>query len=140
MDTSDEINDRWDNNEWDEESESEAGMEQVPTEAGSDDEDSDEDHIIELPSQTQEKYEVKHFPGAGAGAPMNSSTTAQPGFNLYQQQLHGGSDNKFAPFASKLDWDVARWSKTHPISLSAIDQLLHIEGVRYPNSEPFSPF
>lgn len=37
MDTSDKINDQWDNNEWDEESESEAGMEQVPTKAGSGD-------------------------------------------------------------------------------------------------------
>jgi hypothetical protein len=52
---------------------------------------------------------------------IDTVTAAQLGFDIYQQQLDGSSDNQFAPFASKLDWDIARWAKTNQILLSTVD-------------------
>ncbi|KIL55290.1 hypothetical protein M378DRAFT_49930, partial [Amanita muscaria Koide BX008] len=39
------------------------------------------------------------------------------------------NDNEYAPFLSKLDWELARWAKVHGPSSSALTQLLQIEGV-----------
>ncbi|KIY62218.1 hypothetical protein CYLTODRAFT_183523 [Cylindrobasidium torrendii FP15055 ss-10] len=49
-------------------------------------------------------------------------------------------DNLYYPFASKLDWDVARWMVTEGIGHGSFNRLLEIEGVKerlglsYPNT------
>jgi hypothetical protein len=60
------------------ENDSAAGMEARAS--GNDDNGNEDDaHIIELTStsQTKESYEVKHFPGAGAGVPIDCYNTVR---------------------------------------------------------------
>ena len=100
-----------------------------------DDKDSDSeernDHIVALSLQPQieEQYEVVKFPGKHAGAPIASFNTAsQPNYNTYQRQL--SSDDRYAPFVSQFDWEIARWAKLRGPSSSALTELLQIDGVR----------
>ncbi|KAF8327509.1 hypothetical protein F5887DRAFT_898748 [Amanita rubescens] len=58
---------------------------------------------------------------------MNSPTVDQSGFKSYRQQL--SSEGPHAPFASKLDWEVARWVKLQGPSSSAVTDFFQIEGV-----------
>ncbi len=46
---------------------------------------------------------------------------------VYQRQLD--SDNEYAPFLSKLDWDVAKWAKTCDASPDAVTEFLQSLGV-----------
>ncbi|KAM6490958.1 hypothetical protein JOM56_013578 [Amanita muscaria] len=75
----------------------------------------------------REDYKVVHFPREHAGSPIQAGSTGQSHFNTYRQQLD--SENEYAPFLSKLDWELARWAKVHGPSSSALTQLLQIEGV-----------
>lgn len=74
-----------------------------------------------------EKLEIEHFPGEDAGMPIDQPTVGQSGFAAYQGQLNG--DSSYAPFVSKIDWEVARWAKLNKISLAAANDLLQIKGV-----------
>jgi hypothetical protein len=56
------------------------------------------------------------------------------------QASDGGGDrfngqNMYAPFASRLDWEVARWAKLRGAGSTAFSDLLAVEGVRrhYPS-------
>jgi hypothetical protein len=40
--------------------------------------------------------------------------------------------NIYAPFSSKLDWEVACWAKMQGLGSNAVTELLSIEGVRFP--------
>ena len=40
--------------------------------------------------------------------------------------------NLYAPFASKLDWEVAHWAKMQGLGSNALTEPLHIEGVSFP--------
>jgi hypothetical protein len=42
----------------------------------------------------------------------------------------GSSGNIYAPFASKMDWEVARWAKLRGSGSTAFTDLLKVEGVR----------
>jgi hypothetical protein len=76
----------------------------------------------------QESYfEVEQFPLPTAGMPIPSSDHGPSSFEAYRQTIDG--NNEFAPFHSRLDWDVARWAKIHGPSSSAVTKLLEIEGV-----------
>jgi hypothetical protein len=66
---------------------------------------------------------VDHFPSASAGAPVDS--------NQEHSASDPQSDNPYAPFASRLDWEVARWAKLRGPSSTAISELLSIAGVSY---------
>lgn len=99
-----------------------------------DDKDSDsEEHnnnivALSLQPQIEEQYEIVDFPGNHAGAPIDSFNTAsQPNYNAYQRQL--SSDDRYAPFVSQFDWEIARWAKLRGPSSSALTELLQIEGV-----------
>jgi hypothetical protein len=70
---------------------------------------------------------IKPFPGNTASMPVNSPAK-QLGFTIYRSQLNG--DSQYAPFASKMDWEIARWAKLQGPSSSAVTELLQIEGVR----------
>ncbi len=73
-------------------------------------------------------FEIEPFPFVTAGAPIPGSDHGLSGFEAYRQSI--GSNNNYAPFHSKLDWDLAQWAKMHGPSSSAISKLLEIEGVR----------
>ena len=85
---------------------------------------------VSASSTVMEKLEIEDFPEDSAGKPIDQPTLGRSGFMAYQSQLNGNSS--YAPFASKTDWEVARWAKLHKISLAAITELLQIEGVCSP--------
>ncbi|KAF8715292.1 hypothetical protein AX14_012641 [Amanita brunnescens Koide BX004] len=41
----------------------------------------------------------------------------------------GNADNIYAPFCSKMDWEIARWAKVHGPSSTAVSELLAIDGL-----------
>ncbi|KAF8694532.1 hypothetical protein AX14_002015 [Amanita brunnescens Koide BX004] len=74
-----------------------------------------------------EEYEIEYFPGEEAATPMETPTTSESVFTKYQQQLN--NNNVYAPFASKLDWELTKWAKLHGPSSSAFNELLQIDGI-----------
>lgn len=40
-------------------------------------------------------------------------------------------EGSYAPFESKLDWEIARWAKTRGPGSTALDELLKIDGVSH---------
>ena len=65
---------------------------------------------------------VVKFPGiAGDSSPNNE--------NVDTYQDNAPADNPFAPFLSKLDWEVARWAKLRGPGSTAFSELMAIEGV-----------
>ncbi|KAI0373820.1 hypothetical protein BV20DRAFT_988937 [Pilatotrama ljubarskyi] len=73
---------------------------------------------------------VVPFPCDTAGAPVEKAPQTTGGYALYQQDLSGqAASNPYAPFASKLDWEMARWAKLRGAGSTAFTDLLTIEGV-----------
>jgi len=46
-------------------------------------------------------------------------------------QSSSGSQNPFSPFASELDWRVAKWAIKEGIGHNSLDRLLGIPGVSF---------
>lgn len=71
---------------------------------------------------------IVRYPDIRAGQPVD--VVKQPSNATYHAQLDDSSaDNIYAPFASKLDWDMARWAKLRGSSSTAFSELVSIEGV-----------
>jgi hypothetical protein len=59
--------------------------------------------------------------------------TQQFGNHTYRRAIRGmDGPNQYAPFSSKMDWEVAHWAKMRGPSSNALTELLRIEGVRLP--------
>jgi hypothetical protein len=43
--------------------------------------------------------------------------------------FHSNPNNLYALFASKLDWEIARWAKLRGPGSNAMSELLKVEGV-----------
>ncbi|KAG1836595.1 hypothetical protein C8R48DRAFT_623187 [Suillus tomentosus] len=72
---------------------------------------------------------VVHYPDQRAGQPIDSAIK-QPSNIIYHAQLNGlSADNIYAPFASKLDWEMARWANLRGSSSTAFSELVSIEGL-----------
>jgi hypothetical protein len=69
---------------------------------------------------------VVKFPYGQAGAPTGHA--AFTGHHAYKNQMQN-SESCWAPFTSKMDWEVARWAKLRGPGSTAFDDLLQIEGV-----------
>jgi hypothetical protein len=70
-------------------------------------------------------------PSRNAGAPLaNMNRTS---YETYQDALPKANTvpNIWAPFASKIDWEIARWAKLRGPSSTALSELLRVEGVRF---------
>ncbi|KAJ6492474.1 hypothetical protein C8R47DRAFT_430764 [Mycena vitilis] len=73
---------------------------------------------------------VEHYPGDVAGAPI-STERGQSGEEKYGSSLSGSApDNPYAPFTSKMDWEIAKWAKLRGAGSTAFSDLLNLEGVR----------
>ncbi|KZT19695.1 hypothetical protein NEOLEDRAFT_1077336 [Neolentinus lepideus HHB14362 ss-1] len=70
------------------------------------------------------------FPSSVAGKPIRAADASSLEYAQYAFQLGSGSADPWAPFVSKLDWDVARWAKLHGPGSTALTELLQIEGLR----------
>lgn len=46
------------------------------------------------------------------------------------EKIEMWEDNEWAPFRSKLDWEIAKWAIEEGIGKGSIDRLLKIPGVR----------
>ncbi|KAJ3711002.1 hypothetical protein C8R42DRAFT_596503, partial [Lentinula raphanica] len=51
------------------------------------------------------------------------------GFGEYRAKIDGNETNIWAPFASHMDWEVARWAKMRGSGSTAFSDLLAIEGI-----------
>jgi hypothetical protein len=72
---------------------------------------------------------VVHYPSDVAGQPLRSDrskTTEQ----VYKSTLDSSADeNPYAPFKSKMDWEVGKWAKLRGSGSTAFTDLLQVEGV-----------
>ena len=75
-----------------------------------------------------QKLHVIKFPSLKAGQVYH-----QPSLGInetYDNNLHArGTNSIYAPFSSKLEWEIAQWAKNWGLSSTAFMVLLKIEGV-----------
>ncbi|KAI1782635.1 hypothetical protein LXA43DRAFT_977455 [Ganoderma leucocontextum] len=72
---------------------------------------------------------VVRYPSPHAGAPVTASTYVNAN-ETYRTQLDAAqSDNPYYPFATRLDWLVARWAKMRGPGSTSFSELLAIEEV-----------
>lgn len=74
---------------------------------------------------------IQHF-GQQAGAPIIPTANElgrDSGYRAYTATVDGAGSNPYAPFASQMDWEVARWAKLRGSGSTAFSDLLAIEGV-----------
>jgi hypothetical protein len=79
------------------------------------------------PDQTQRPHVIVKFNRDRAGAPIRRTDNC--GYNQYNTQLGGTNASIWAPFKSKIDWDIARWAKLRGPGSTALSELLKIESV-----------
>ncbi|KAN0140927.1 hypothetical protein V8E53_001371, partial [Lactarius tabidus] len=69
------------------------------------------------------------YPGGNTG--MAHSKTNETENQNYEVKVGSGSpENPYAPFASSLDWQIAKWAKLCGPSLTAFTELMAIDGVQ----------
>ncbi|KAI0069666.1 hypothetical protein K474DRAFT_1632668, partial [Panus rudis PR-1116 ss-1] len=68
------------------------------------------------------------YPSIEAGSPIPEQELQEAGYAFYASKS-GGIENPYAPFKSKLDWEVARWAKLRGPSSTAVSELLSIPEV-----------
>ncbi|KAI0348786.1 hypothetical protein OH77DRAFT_1440804, partial [Trametes cingulata] len=68
------------------------------------------------------------FPGARAGAPT-SQRRERSAYETFQRHIDSANSNPYAPFTSRIDWEVARWAKMRGPGSTAVSELLQIENL-----------
>jgi hypothetical protein len=72
---------------------------------------------------------VVKYPGGLAGRQI-SPAIHPTSEKAYESTLEGSApSNPYAPFTSKMDWEVAKWAKLRGAGSTAFSDLLNIEGV-----------
>lgn len=71
---------------------------------------------------------IEKFAYGRAGSPLDTHDITD--HDHYQNML-SDKDNIYAPFSSKMDWEVARWAKLRGLGSTALSDLLAIENVRF---------
>ena len=68
-------------------------------------------------------------PDRNTGAPLEDTTKMS--YETYWDALPKANTipNAWAPFASKIDWEIARWAKLRGPSSTALSELLRVKGV-----------
>ncbi|KAI0686991.1 hypothetical protein C8Q76DRAFT_635698 [Earliella scabrosa] len=74
----------------------------------------------------QARTHVVHFPGVHAGAPINKQPTSSE-YERYEEAVDSDGNNPYAPFRSRMDWEIARWAKMRGPGSTALSELLEIE-------------
>ncbi|KAJ7602777.1 hypothetical protein FB45DRAFT_982068 [Roridomyces roridus] len=84
------------------------------------------------PTAPSERFVQKPYVtpfGGRAGAPV-ANKTQTPAYTAYKSALNAIDDgNPWAPFQSRMDWEVAQWAKLRGSTSTAFTDLLGIEGV-----------
>ena len=69
--------------------------------------------------------------GGRAGEAIGRSH--EPGYARYSRDLlNEDTPGEWAPFSTRMEWELARWAKLRGPSSTALSELLKIDGVRYP--------
>ncbi|KAI0069540.1 hypothetical protein K474DRAFT_1687710 [Panus rudis PR-1116 ss-1] len=107
--------------------------------AGPEDDDESEDEYVDPPVTSinagqkaleealRQKIKVVPFPSPLAGAPIPNSTNLTT-HDRYASLLTDSEQNPYTPFASHMDWAVARWAKLRGPGSTAVSELLSIPG------------
>lgn len=74
---------------------------------------------------------VQRFGGL-AGQPTTNPNVRISSYHSYGARITGSAENLFAPFKSRMEWDLAQWAKRRGSGSTAFTELLEIEGVRLP--------
>ena len=74
------------------------------------------------------------YPGTLAGKPI-SAVRMKTAEEEYRTLIDSTAENPYAPFKSKMDWEVAKWAKLRGSGSTAFTDLLNVEGVCKPDSE-----
>ena len=69
---------------------------------------------------------IERFPGA-TGTPISNMGQSVPSYQALRDDL--GPDRIWHPFQSQRDWEFAQWAKNRGLSLTAVTELLAINGV-----------
>jgi len=72
---------------------------------------------------------VVHFPGRRAGEVYSKGIMTM---EECENALGGPSENPYSPFASKIDWELAKWAKLRGPSATSFTEMLNISGVSGP--------
>ncbi|KAH9013566.1 hypothetical protein EDB85DRAFT_1876911 [Lactarius pseudohatsudake] len=82
---------------------------------------------------------VTRYPGRNAG--VTHSETNMTENQKYEAKIGDTSQsNPYAPFASSLDWQIAKWSKLRGPSSTAFTEMMAIEGVSQSMNDTFLTF
>ncbi|EIW56974.1 uncharacterized protein TRAVEDRAFT_170977 [Trametes versicolor FP-101664 SS1] len=87
----------------------------------------------------QTKTHSVRFPSDHAGAPIKHRRE-RSAYEQFQGRIDAVNANPYAPFASRIDWEVARWAKMRGPGSTAVSELLAIEelvtrlGLSYKNA------
>ncbi|KAH9905099.1 uncharacterized protein B0H18DRAFT_883959 [Fomitopsis serialis] len=72
-------------------------------------------------------------PFGGEAGKTSTPPVGQParsGYETYADEVDPKDDNLYAPFASRVDWEIAQWAKLRGLGSTAFSDLLAIEEVR----------
>ncbi|KAJ7724958.1 hypothetical protein DFH07DRAFT_871823 [Mycena maculata] len=73
---------------------------------------------------------IEKYPGHAAGKPI-SITPSKGSEETYGSSLNNSPEaNPYAPFKSKMDWEIAKWAKLRGSGSTAFTDLLQIDSVR----------
>ena len=75
-----------------------------------------------------EEYTTK-YPNSHAGCPLPDTARSATSFAQYGSKIADSDKNPYAPFANKINWDVAKWAKLRGPGSNSLAELLAIEGV-----------
>ncbi|KAJ3502648.1 hypothetical protein NLJ89_g8789 [Agrocybe chaxingu] len=75
------------------------------------------------------RYSEK-YPSLKPGATIQEPDKHRTADASYQAAIAGSDANPYAPFASRIDWEIARWAKLRGPGSTAFSELLSIKGVR----------
>lgn len=108
-----------------------------------DDELAAEDAATEVPSPSdrarieaaiRQRIHITRFPSSRAGCPIpfapgSAGPTSYRGYEGQLRNTYADGDNVYAPFTSRIEWEIAHWAKLRGRGSTAVSDLLSIEGV-----------
>lgn len=74
---------------------------------------------------------IVKFPNPAAGTPIQPVPSDESTYTQYGKNVSQSEENVYAPFASKREWEIARWAKLRGPGSTALSELLKIDGVRF---------
>ncbi|KAG2154472.1 uncharacterized protein EDB93DRAFT_1320123 [Suillus bovinus] len=84
---------------------------------------------IQARAQGQHGCVVVAYPDPRAGRIINQANCRAANVEYGAHLSNAERDNVYHPFASKMDWEVARWAKLRGLSSTSLSDLLAIQGV-----------